>query len=151
MTEPLPQRVVVVQAGAGLCALPIRAVTETMRPAAARPLAGAPPFVAGVAIVRGVPTPVIDLAALLGGAPEEAPGRWVIVRCGARLAALAVRGVVGVTSLPGAAETQVPLLDGAASGAVAALRALDGELLVVLEESRLVPEDVLRALAGEGP
>lgn len=150
MTEPLPQRVVVVQAGAGLCALPIRAVTETMRPAAARPLAGAPPFVAGVAIVRGVPTPVIDLAALLGGAPEAAPGRWVIVRSGARLAALAVRRVAGVASLP-SAGTQVPLLDGAASGAVASLRALDGELLVVLEEGRLVPEDVLRAAAGEGP
>jgi purine-binding chemotaxis protein CheW len=150
MTEPLPQRVVVVQAGAGLCALPIRAVTETMRPAAARPLAGAPPFVAGVAIVRGVPTPVIDLAALLGGAPEAAPGRWVVVRCGARLAALAVRRVAGVASLP-AAGTQVPLLDGAASGAVASLRALDGELLVVLEESRLVPAEVLRAAAGEGP
>lgn len=149
MSEPLPQRVVVVRAGEGLCALPVEAVVETRRPAAVRPLSGAPPWVSGVAIVRGVPAPVVDLAALLGGPAEAAPARWVIVRCGARVAALAVRQVAGVRPLPGGGA-ELPLLAGAAEGAVASLRALDRELLVVLEAGRLVPDEVLRA-AGDTP
>ncbi|GEJ55407.1 chemotaxis protein CheW [Anaeromyxobacter diazotrophicus] len=149
MSEPLPQRVVVVRAGGGLCALPVEAVVETRRPAAVRPLAGAPPWVSGVGLVRGAPAPVVDLAAFLGGAAEAAPARWVILRCGARVAALAVRQVAGVRALPGAAG-ELPLLSRAAEGALASLRALDRELLVVLEAGRLVPDEVLRA-AGEAP
>jgi purine-binding chemotaxis protein CheW len=140
MTEPVSQRVVIVQAGEGLCALPVTAVVETMRPAPARPLAGAPSWVSAV----------VDLAALLGAPSVAAPARWVVVRCGGRTAALAVQRVEGVAVLP-QASAHVPLLQGAASGAVASLRALDRELLVVLEASRLVPEDVLRAAAaGDG-
>jgi purine-binding chemotaxis protein CheW len=142
--EPLPQSVVIVRAGEGLCALPVGAVVETMRPAPVRPLQGGPAWVSGVAVVRGEPTAVVDLAALLGSAADASPARWVVVRCGARTAALAVRAVEGVAELP-ESPGHVPLLQGAASGAVASLRALDRELLVVLEASRLVPESVLRA------
>ena len=149
MLERVPQRVVIVLAGEGLCALPVAAVVETMRPAPVRPLPGAPAWVLGVAVVRGAPTAVVDLAALLGGAPERAATRWVIVRCGERTAALAVRRVDGVAALP-ETTARVPLLQGAASGAVASLRALDRELLVVLDASLLVPEGVLRAAAEGG-
>ena len=145
MPEPLSQHIVIVQAGEGLCALPVEAVIETMRPAVARSLAGAPPWVSGVAVVRGAPTPVVDLAGLLGGAAETAAARWVVVRCGARTAALAVRRVVGVATLPGTSD-RVPLLRGAADGAITSLRALDRELLVVLEASRLISPAVLRAV-----
>jgi purine-binding chemotaxis protein CheW len=148
VTEQLPHRVVIVQVGEGLCALPISAVVETMRPATTRPLPGTPSWVSGAAVVRGLPTPVVDLAALLGGAPEGAASRWVIIRCGERPVALAVRSVDGVTTLP-ETTARVPLLQGAASGAVASLRALDRELLVVLDASLLVTGGVLRA-ATEG-
>lgn len=140
------ERVIVVQAGGGTCALRIQDVVETMRPRDVRALAGAPAFVTGAALVRGAPTPVVDLAAFLGGERERAPGRWVTVRCGGRTAALAVRRVLGVAPLP-QAFASAPLLDRAAAGAVESLRALDGELLLVLAAGRLVATDVLRTAA----
>jgi purine-binding chemotaxis protein CheW len=43
------------------------------------PAPGAPPFVAGVAVLRGEVIPVIELGVLLGG-PQEARERAVLVR-----------------------------------------------------------------------
>ena len=45
----------VCRVAARLCALPVRAVIEIMRPLALEPIAGAPAFVAGLAIIRGEP------------------------------------------------------------------------------------------------
>lgn len=143
MPDEPSERVIVVEAGNARCAFPLGDVLETMRPAAVRAVAGTPPFVAGVALVRGAPTPVVDLAALLSGAPEPSPTRWVTLRCGARAVALAVRRVVGVAPLP-EARASAPLLEGAAAGAVESLRALDGELLVVLTAGRVAGEEVMR-------
>jgi purine-binding chemotaxis protein CheW len=138
--------VLLVRAGAALCALPVTAVVETLRPLPLLPLAGAPAEVLGVAVVRGSPVPVVDLALLVAGAPSASTARrWVMVRCGARAAALAVDGVTGIRRLPPGAAT-APLLAVAAQGALAALRVRDAELLVVLEASRLVPEGTLEAL-----
>src|SRR5690349_20992738 len=69
----------VFRAGALLCALRLDDVIETMRPLTTRPLAGAPVFVRGVCIMRGVPTPVVDVARLLGGT-DAAISRFVAVR-----------------------------------------------------------------------
>jgi purine-binding chemotaxis protein CheW len=136
-----------------LCALRIEHVVETMRPLPTAELAGTPPFVSGVAIVRGQPTPVLDVSRLLDPMPAPSPrvtGRFVTVRIGARRAALAFDAVVGVRALeegPG----MPPLLGGAGSGAVSAIRALDAELLVVLESARIVPDVVWAAIdAGLG-
>src|SRR5688572_15607941 len=49
-----------------VCALPLDAVVETMRPLVVEPVAGAPGFVSGLSIVRGEPIPVVDAARLLG-------------------------------------------------------------------------------------
>jgi purine-binding chemotaxis protein CheW len=117
-----------------------------MRPLPVTPLAGTPPPVAGAAVVRGAPVPVVDLAALVGADRVAPPARFVLLRLGARCAALAVDGVVGVARVDSAAAE--PLLSGAAAGAVASLGAtLDGELLVVLRAARIVPEGAWRALA----
>ena len=146
MQEASGEQVVLVQAGSHRCALPVGVVLETLRPLPLRPLAGAPAEVLGVAVVRGSPVPVVDLAVLVGGAPSASPARrWVMVRCGARAAALAVDGVTGIRRLPPGAAT-APLLAGAAQGALAALRVRDAELVVVLEASRLLPEGTLEAL-----
>jgi purine-binding chemotaxis protein CheW len=51
--------------GSSIGALALKDVRETMRPLPIEPLAGTPPFVLGLAIVRGFPTPVIDAARLL--------------------------------------------------------------------------------------
>ena len=47
-------------------AVPAELAVETMRPLPVEGLPAAPSFVAGVALIRGVPTPVVDLAALVG-------------------------------------------------------------------------------------
>lgn len=132
-----------------LAALAAEHVIETMRPLPCDPVAGAPPFVVGVAVIRGRPTPVVDVGALVG-APHDAPAaRWITVAVGDRVVGLAVADVVGVRRLNGdaAAGAMPPLLSDAARGAVSALGVLDGELLLVLQGATLVPDDVLELAA----
>jgi purine-binding chemotaxis protein CheW len=151
MHDTPPERtVLLLRTGATMCALPIACVVETMRPLATRPLAGTPAFVTGAAVVRGEPMPVVDLAALLTGAPAASPARFVLLRCGDRHAALAVDEVLGVERLAQDGDAAAPLLAHAAAGSVSALRALDGALAVVLRGATLVPEDAFRAVRESG-
>ncbi|HZE91839.1 MAG TPA: chemotaxis protein CheW, partial [Rhizobacter sp.] len=55
-----------------LCALPLSHVVETMRPLPTETIAGAPDFVCGLAVIRGAPVPVVDLARLLGATDTQA-------------------------------------------------------------------------------
>ncbi|MFL5263107.1 MAG: chemotaxis protein CheW [Anaeromyxobacteraceae bacterium] len=146
MTGPSRPNVLLVRAGSRLCALPLACVVETLRPLHTSPLAGTPACVSGVAVVRGAPTPVVDLDALLGSPGGAPPARFVILRLGERRAALAVTEVVGLGELSEGDVAGAPLLDGAADGAVAALRSRDDALLVVLAAARLVPEAAWRAV-----
>ena len=159
------QDVLLVRAGARICALPIADVAETMRPLPTAPLAGTPPYVAGAAIARGVASPVVNLDALLAGSAgspgspgSDVPGdriganaRYVRLRCGGRSALLAVDAVVGVSRLASREGDAPPLLSAAAGGVVESLGALDGALLLVLRASRLVPEEAFRAIAAGEP
>lgn len=145
MAASPPEIVLLVRAGARLCGLPVAAVSETMRPLPVAPVAGAPAWVRGVAVVRGEPLPVVDLAALLGGTAEEAAGRFVAIRAGGRAAALAVGAVLGVARLDPAGARTLPLVRDACAGALESLRTLDGDLLVVLGAARLVPDAVAPA------
>lgn len=126
-----------------------------MRALPAEPLAGVPAFVRGVAIVRGRPTPVVDAASLLADAtppPDAAPAqRFVTVAPGDRPVMLVVDAVVGVMTLPaGIAKALPPVLRTPRLAAIAATGSLDGALLLVLEHTRLVPEDVWARLAPKG-
>ena len=75
-TEVSP--VLVVMVGSRACAFPLHHVAETMRPLPIKPVAGTPGFVCGVSVIRGTPTPVVDLNALLENC-ENSPsyGRFV--------------------------------------------------------------------------
>lgn len=148
MSEVTHDPVLLVRAGGRVCALPLPQVIETLRPLPAAPLAGLPDFVRGAAVVRGAAIPVVDLAAFLGLEAPAAPSRFVLVRCGPRAAALAVDAVWGVASLEGVERAATPLLGAADGGAVEALGALDGELLVQLQAARIVPDDAWRAISG---
>jgi purine-binding chemotaxis protein CheW len=135
--------------GVRLCALPIEHVVETMRPLPTSALRGAPAFVAGVAIVRGQPVPVLDVSRLLESvASVSPPERFVTVRVGTRCVVLSFDAVLGVRLLDEAAPTDAmpPLLREVGAGVVSAIRALDAELLVVLESARAVPDAVWSAL-----
>jgi purine-binding chemotaxis protein CheW len=138
-TKPLEGPVLLARARGRMCALPLACVVETMRPLPVTPLAGAPAFVRGLAVIRGEAVPVVDLAALLFGPAVEEPTRFVTLRVGDRRVALATGEVVGVRALPTAGAPLPPLLDGS-TAALAALGRLDGALLLVLEGARLLED-----------
>jgi purine-binding chemotaxis protein CheW len=133
-----------------LCALPLEHVEETMRPLPVEPIAGVPPFVQGLAVVRGIPTPVIDAASLLGGDASR-PTRFVTVRTGTRRVVLAVDAVVGIIEIPPeAVDVLPPLFQSHGLDAISAIGVLDADLLLVLRSTRLVPDDVWATIQSGG-
>lgn len=127
-----------------LCAVPLEHVVETLRPLPIEPVAGMPPFVLGLAVVRGAPLPVVDAARLLGAqrGPIEGFERFVIVMADQRRVALAVDGVLGVRPVaPASLQALPPLLHDADTDVIAAVGLLDAQLLLVLRSARLVPEE----------
>lgn len=132
-----------------LCALPLGAVIETMRPLPLQPIPEAPPFVAGISRVRGAAVPVVDVGALIGDAEASSPTRFVTVRTGDGEVALAVEAVLGVRALASQRFRRLPPLLRAGSEIVATLAALDAELLLVLELGRTLTERILRTLPGD--
>ena len=133
-----------------ICAVPLSHVIETMRPLPIEPLAGVPSFVRGVAIIRGIPTPVVDLGAVLG-TPVELPQRFVTVRVGERQVALSVNAVLGVRDLKTILTIQDlhPFLQGAARDVVEMIGMLDDRVLMVLQESWELPDEVWQALTAQ--
>ncbi len=134
-----------------LYAVPLAHVVETMRPLPIEAIAGAPSFVLGVAVIRGQPVPVVDLAWIGYNGAATPPTRFVMTGGGARRVALAVDEVQGVRPIaPGAMQALPPLLQGGALDVAAAIGTLDSDLLLVLRCTRLVPDDVWAGLDARG-
>jgi len=130
------------RAGSHLCALPLAHVVEVMRPLPVEPLADAPAFLRGISVVRGAPVAVIDLGHLLGQA-KTAPTRLVTVRVGGRVLGLAVAEVIAVRREDEVGpHAAVPLLGQVAHDAVSTIGTLDSEVLLFLEELRVLAEGV---------
>lgn len=136
-------RLLVLRVGSQLCGVPVAYVLETCRPLPVESLPNAPAFVAGVALLRGRATPVVDGRRLLGHASEGKAARFIALKFGAddsRVVALTVDAVIGVRevkaeqleSLPGVLSADQPLLQ--------ALGTLDSELLFLIEHARLLPD-----------
>lgn len=133
------------------CAVPIEHVIETMRPLPIEALPSAPSFVLGLAIVRGAPTPVLDIGSLVGCTEARATTRFVTLDLGERYVALAVEAVLGVRTLDRGTLLELPQLLGASSEELAlALGRLDDRLLLVLRTATLVPEEVWQAIHPAG-
>ncbi len=144
--RPRDRASLVCRVAARLCALPLSSVIETMRALPIEPIAGAPEFIAGFALVRGEAVPVVDATRLLGGQPGPAR-RFVTVRGARSVIAIAVEAVLAVRELGGDGLAAVTPLAGAiASDVIAAIGTLDAQLLVVLETAHLVPDSVLAAV-----
>jgi purine-binding chemotaxis protein CheW len=143
--------------GSRIGALAIEDVRETMRPLPIEPMTGMPPFVLGLAIIRGFPTPVVDACRLVGSSASSStvspsPARFVSLRLGERTAALSVDAVLDVRSLPAETLSTIPpLLCGGNAELVSIIGALDAKLLLVLEAARLLPDSVWSAIAAPGP
>ncbi|MGB0890635.1 MAG: chemotaxis protein CheW, partial [Solirubrobacterales bacterium] len=116
------------------CAFSAGDVVETMRPLDPEPLHNMPPYMLGIAVIRGLPTPVVDLALLLGDAKTQTTRRYVSIRVeGDRVVALAVPTVPKLRSLASAELTDIPpLLAHADEERIARLGKLDEKLLLVL-------------------
>ena len=106
------------------------------------PLADAPAFMQGLAVIRGAPVAVVDLGRLLGQA-KTAPARIVTARVGGRILGLSVTNVLGVRRADEVGpHAAVPLLREAAREAVSTIGALDSEALLFLDGLRVVAEAV---------
>ncbi len=149
MTTSSTRRALLVRSGARFCALPIEYVVETLRPLPAEPLTGLPAIVRGVAIVRGQPVPVVELERFLSGTSSGQARRWVVLRVGTRRLVLGVDDVVAVADI--ASDAPGPLLASACDAAVESLAAVDRELLLVLDASRVLPEGAWRVLTATEP
>ncbi|WP_433044462.1 chemotaxis protein CheW [Dactylosporangium sp. CS-033363] len=127
-----------------LCAVPLAAVVETVRPLPVEPVAGGGAGLLGVAVIRGAAVPVVDTAALVGD-PGAEPSRFVTVDTPGGTVALATGPVVGVRSIHRSAAQPSPV----AGSLVEAVGVLDGRPLLFLspETALLHVEAVPRAAA----
>jgi purine-binding chemotaxis protein CheW len=134
------------------CAIPLVHVIETMRPLRVEPLGATLPSVNGIAIIRGLPVPVVDLGALLGTDEPPDPTRFVTLAVDGRSVALAVEGVVGIRELSAEAFDDLPpLFRDASAEVISAVGVLDASLLVVLRATRILPDSTWNAvLAVQG-
>jgi purine-binding chemotaxis protein CheW len=128
--------------------VPLAQVAEIMRCLPIEAMAGAPPFILGLCLIRGLPVAVVDTGRLAGLAATRSE-RLITIRVGSRMIALAVESVLGVRAIaPEAAKELPPLLRDAAGAAIAAIGTLDAELLLYLSAARSVPEALLDSLAA---
>ena len=133
-----------------LCALPIAHILETMRPLPVERVATAPDFVLGVALIRGVATPVVDAGALIGASEPADFKRFVTLKSGESGVALAVEEVLGVRDLPPASLRKLPPLRRDASTEILSeLGSLDAELLTMLKLARTLTDRVAAGLVEQ--
>ena len=95
----------------------------------------------GLAVIRGLPVPVVDAGLLVGGRQSNTT-RLVTVKAGDHIVALAVDHVVGIRVIPAASLQGLPPLLKEGGTAIEAIGTLDAELLVVLKSALLVPDAV---------
>jgi purine-binding chemotaxis protein CheW len=140
----------VVEVRGRFCAVPSGRVIETMRALPVEPIAAAPAYVLGVALIRGAFTPVVDLGLLIGTHAGTAR-RFVTVRTAAASVALAVDAVAGVRELDATvAGTLPPLLTETPSEVIESIGQLDAQLLLVLRASWELSPDVLHIITCAG-
>jgi purine-binding chemotaxis protein CheW len=134
------------RAGSHQLALPVPKVIETMRMLPIEPLAGAPPMVRGLCIIRGAPAPVVDTALVFDNCHCE---RLVTVRTGERTIAFAMDSVLGVQAIRAEElERLPPLLSNVQM--IAGVKALDEELVFFPHTARILPDDILDRCIAEG-
>jgi purine-binding chemotaxis protein CheW len=131
-------------------ALPLGKVVETMRPLPIRPVAETPEFLLGLSVIRGAPTPVVDLESFLTGRPGKY-NRFVTLTTRrtqqGRRVALALRSVDGVETISAGAASEKPkLTESARSDAVERLAALDGELALIFDSSKVISAETWQKL-----
>jgi purine-binding chemotaxis protein CheW len=121
-----------------------------MRPLPIEPVAGTPGFVRGVSVIRGIPTPVVDLKALLDNSENSSSyGRFVTLKLDARQVVIGVDSVVGIKNLDSVQLGELPpLLRDVTAELIESFGTRDAQLLLVLRASHIVPDEVWTTLAA---
>lgn len=144
-----PTLALLVRAGERVCALPLSAVAEIMRPLPIKAVPQMPPIVEGLSVVRGEPVPVVRLECLLGGAPSSEKGRFVSLKVSERRVILLVEEVIGLRDLEVSIFQRLPpLLGESPSEVVSMVGVLDQQLMLLMETLRLIPKQVWASLDG---
>ncbi len=99
-------------------------------------------------MIRGATVVVVDLGILLGpDSVEVKQTRVITLRVGARVIGLAVESIIGVREFERDVLSEVPpLLLQAHPEVLTAIGLLDGELMLVLDGSRIITEEELARL-----
>ncbi len=135
-------QVLIATSGSLTCAVPIAHVVETLRPLPVEPLGRGPDYVLGIAVIRGEPTVVLDMARLFS-TEGVVSTRYVVVRCGARKAALAFERVLGIRAIaPQTFGELPPLARSVRADVIQSLGVVDKGLVVVLEAATLYPAEL---------
>lgn len=131
-------------------AIPLQHIVETMRVLPCEALSGAPAYVRGISIIRGAPTPVVDLGRLIGGHETQA-GRLVVIGADGRPVALQVETILGIHSIDIEQLTALPpLLRDAVPETVTAIGSADQHLLLAIQAAKLVPDDIFDQVDRDG-
>jgi purine-binding chemotaxis protein CheW len=117
-------------------------VVEIMRPLPVLELAGLPAYLRGLAVIRGEPTPVVDVSILLTGVSDGQIGRFLAMRTERRPFVLGVESVLGTRVVDGATLRALPELLEPARDLVDSVGALGTQLLTVLKSSRTFEDDM---------
>lgn len=138
----------VLRVGAKICALPLAEVAEVSRALPVEGVPEAPAMIEGLAVLRGRPCPVVDLARLLGSDGGE--GRYFVrLAVDDRHLALRVDSMIGVRAISdGVLEDIPPLLDSSLGEVVAQLETVHSELIYILSVARIVPEELWEEVQG---
>lgn len=143
------QRFLLCRLGTSWCALGLQGLGEVMRPQPVDPIAGLPAFVEGLAVIRGLAVPVINLPLLLCG-QNSVPGllqRFVTADSDGSQVALRVDEVAGVQILDAAAWRAIPsLVEKVHGDHLAAVGNLHGDLLLLLRRTQLLTQEQLAVL-----
>jgi purine-binding chemotaxis protein CheW len=137
----------VVRVGGRAYGVPVDSVVEVVRMVALSPIPDGPPWMAGVADVRGMAVPVVDLAGRLGQVPRTpaVDRRIVITGDPAGPFGLIVDHVAGVAAAGPPSEPDAPGLRGAdapttISPLVRQVVRIGEDMVMVLDETALRPD-----------
>ena len=117
-------------------ALPIRHVSEIIKPREVTDLPRVPEFILGIISLRGVIVPVLDLRRRLQFATGDGTSRSRIVVCehGERIAGLLVDQITQVVQLPESLKEQPPaMLTGVDKELVEGVGRIQGRMIILLD------------------
>lgn len=126
-----------------ICAIPIKDISEVMRPLPLNVIPDSPIFLLGISVIRGHSIPIVDFGTLVGLNKSKPPEKYVVLKVESRKVALAVENVMGIKKLSrGFMDQLPPLFQNVHPDIITQIGILDEEFLIVIRASKLIPIEV---------